>query len=103
MKTPTKKKVTRKPRQRIEKSELVTQIKVAKSTLPIDEQFEKHRGEFARVDGHVGIVCGYNEKKLIMAVTRGCGKMMEDGKGNIIVTYQKNKNGYLYVSESEII
>ena len=85
------------------KAEIITKVRVLKSNLTIEQQYDKYKNMFARADGHIGIICGYSKTKLIMAVTRGYGQQIE-GKDNInIITYKRNKNGYDLVTEQDII
>ena len=101
MKQIAKPKVVKKKRTRIA---LPTErvARVVRSKDAMDVQFETHRGKFARKEGKVGIVCGYSEKNMIMAVTNGAG--WTDTKVDVtLVTYLDNKRGYCFIDENNIL
>jgi hypothetical protein len=65
--------------------------------------FEMYRGMFARIDDKVGVVCGYDERSLIMAVTLGKGWVKPPVSGAVIKTYLNNTKGYCYVNKTHLI
>lgn len=67
--------------------------------MTIKEEYEKRAGEVVELDGFTGVICGYNDTNLIMAVTGGVSGMWNDGWHDIlgdmiIVSNVDNELGY---------
>lgn len=71
--------------------------------------YDKYAGRRAEWAGFSGIVCGYGDDKmmdLIIAVDeseRGVDSWHVDQCGGTFITHLKNKMGYLYLYERNII
>ena len=69
--------------------------------------YAQHQGNRAASEGLVGVICGYNDYYLIMAVDepsdKNCGWGYIGGSDFIDSTFPDNELGYLYVFDYEIV
>ena len=67
-----------------------------------EELYHKYKGRYARtLDNNKGIVVGYDELQVIIAITEGDGWFTLD-PGEYIFDKFDNPNGYWLVDEDEI-
>jgi hypothetical protein len=69
----------------------------------IENLYEECKGRYARFEDRAGIICGYDDKSLIIAVLSGKGWDKPPTKSVVIKSYQNNARGYYFVSKASII
>ena len=69
----------------------------------IENLYEEFKGKYARFEDRAGIICGYDDKSLIIAVLSGRGWDKPPTKTVVLKSYLNNPKGYFFVSKASII